>query len=147
MDAQLPTAPIINLPHLLGLRQRIGALLFSLACWLYFLIPVVILGGWLAGFRQLANEVVALGGWKRFQYLMDMSGHTIMILLAAWLAWTVFLLLQPAAKKAPAPMVDDVALAAFFDVEPATLTECRKCQVLTIHFDDDGSYRKLEPGR
>jgi hypothetical protein len=62
MDARTSPAPIINLPHLLELCQRIGALLFSLACWLYFLIPVVILGGWLAGFRQLANEVVALGG-------------------------------------------------------------------------------------
>jgi poly-beta-1,6-N-acetyl-D-glucosamine biosynthesis protein PgaD len=147
MDARTSPAPIINLPHLLGLRQRIGALLFSLACWLYFLIPVAILGGWLAGFRQLANEVVALGGWKRFQYLMDMSGHTILILLAAWLVWTVFLLLQPATKKAPAPMVDDATLAQFFDVDPETLAECRKCQVLTIHFEDDGAYRKLEPGR
>jgi hypothetical protein len=76
-----------------------------------------------------------------------MSGHTIMILLATWLEWTVFLLLQPATKKAPALMVADAALAQFFDVDPATLVACRKCQVLTIHFEDDGAYRQLEPGR
>jgi len=147
MDARPTPPPIINLPHLLGLRQRLGALLFSLACWLYFLIPVVILGGWLAGYRQLADEVVALGGWKRFQYLMDMSGHTILLLLAAWLLWTVYLLLLRPVRKPPAPMVDDATLARYFGVDPAKLDECRNCQVLTIHFEEDGRYRTLEPGR
>lgn len=147
MNTGTTPSPIINLPHRLGFRQRVGALLFSLACWLYFLIPVVILGGWLAGYRQLADEVVALGGWKRFQYLMDMSGHTILLLLAAWLVWTVYLLVQRPVTKVPAPMVDDAALAHFFGVDPEQLEECRKCQVLTIHFEDDGRYRTLEPGR
>jgi hypothetical protein len=75
-----------------------------------------------------------------------MSGHTILVLLAAWIGWTVFLLVQRPTRKPPAPPVDDVALARFFGVDPATLDACRACQTLTIHFDDDGSYRRIEPG-
>ena len=138
--------PIIYMPHLLGFRQRLGALLFSLCCWLYFLIPVTILGGWLAGYRELANEVVMLGGWKKFQHLMDVSGKTILILLGMWLAWTVYLVLQRGRIAAPPQMVDDAALCRYFGIGRRELDEYRRAQLTTIHFDDDGSYRSLEAG-
>jgi poly-beta-1,6-N-acetyl-D-glucosamine biosynthesis protein PgaD len=136
--------PIIYMPHLLGIRERIGALLFSMICWLYFLVPVAILGGWLAGFSKLAHEVILLGGWKRFQHLMEWSGRTLVVLVALWLAWTLYLLLAPRkADTQPGP-VDDDALCRFFGVDPGDLDRFRHAKLTTIHFDDDGSLRKLE---
>lgn len=138
--------PIIMMPHLIGLRQRLGALLFSLCCWLYFLVPVAVLGGWLAGFPNLAKEVVMLGGWRRFQHLIEVSGQTILILTGMWLGWTVYLMFQRPSPAEPPLMVDDATLSGFFGIAPAELDRFRAAQLLTIHFEDDGRYRELVPG-
>jgi poly-beta-1,6-N-acetyl-D-glucosamine biosynthesis protein PgaD len=140
-----PPAPIINLPHLVGVRQRLGALAFSLACWLYFLLPVAVLAGWLAGFSDLAEEVVALGGWKRFQALMGMSGKAIVVLAAAWLVWSLYLLIQRRPADETEPTIDDAALSAFFGVPEAELGKYRAARLVTIHFEEDGRYRELVP--
>ena len=138
--------PIISMPHLIGMRQRLGALLFSLCCWLYFLVPVAVLGGWLAGFPNLAKEVVALGGWRSFQRLMEASGRTILILIVMWIGWTVYLLLKrPSPIEAP-EMVDDAALSGYFGITPDELDRVRSARLLTIHFEDDGRFRDLVPG-
>lgn len=137
--------PIISMPHLIGMRQRLSALLFSLCCWLYFLVPLAVLGGWLAGFPNLAKEVVALGGWRRFQDLMAMSGRTVLILTAMWIVWTAFLLLKRSSSLAAPEMVDDTALSDYFGITPAELARVRSAQLLTIHFEDDGSFRDLVP--
>ena len=141
------SVPIISAPHLVGMRQRLGALLFSLCCWLYFLVPVAVLGGWLAGYSKLAKEVVLLGGWRRFQHLMEMSGRTILILVAMWIAWSIYLLLQRSRPPEPPKMVDDATLSGFFGIAPEQLDGYRQAQLLTIHFEDDGRYRELVPGR
>lgn len=138
--------PIISMPHLISIRQRLGSLVFSLCCWLYFLVPVAVLGGWLAGYRNLANEVVMLGGWRSFQHLMAMSGWTVVILTGLWMAWTLYLLLQPPSPAVPPKMVDDAVLSQFFGLTPAELDRCRAAPVLTIHFEDNGRYRALVPG-
>ena len=143
-DAELPV-PIINLPHMIGIRQRLGALAFSLACWLYFLVPVAVLGGWLAGFGHLAEEVVMLGGWRRFQHLMQESGKTILILIAVWLVWSVYLLLARRRPTEERPAVDDATLCGFFGIDPFELERYRGARLLTIHFEDDGRYRQLVP--
>jgi poly-beta-1,6-N-acetyl-D-glucosamine biosynthesis protein PgaD len=138
------SVPIIYMPHLLRVRERIGALLFSMICWLYFLVPVAILAGWLAGFSKLAHEVILLGGWKRFQHLMEWSGKTLFILVVLWIAWTLYLVLAPRKKDTQPGPVDDDALARFFGVDPVDLERYRNSKLTTIHFDDDGSLRKLE---
>lgn len=141
-----PPAPIINLPHLVSIRDRLGALAFSLACWLYFLLPVAILGGWLAGLPNLAQEVVALGGWRRFQSLVDVSGKAVIVILLAWLAWSLYLLLQyRRPDEAEERVVDDATLCAFFGISLAELPRYRASRVITIHFEEDGRYRELVP--
>ncbi len=143
-EADLPV-PIINLPHLLSIRQRLGALAFSLACWLYFLVPVAVLGAWLAGFGHLAEEVVMLGGWRRFQHLMQESGKTLLILLGVWLAWSAYLLVARRRTVVERPVVDDAMLCGFFGIDPSELERYRGARLLTIHFEDDGRYRQLVP--
>lgn len=83
---------IIELPHLQTFRQRVGSLFVSLACWslwMYFLIPLVSLGGWLLGVRKLSAEVRWFGGYKSLIELLELYGYTILAILLVWTAWTL----------------------------------------------------------
>lgn len=86
-----PDSLIIELPHLQSLRQRLGSWVVAISCWalwIYFLIPLVSLSGWLMGIRKFSAEVRWFGGYKSLIELLQMYGLTILAILGAWLLWT-----------------------------------------------------------
>ena len=71
---------IINKPHLQSKLQRSGAFCvaaFSWLLWLYFLLPLLTLAGWLLGLKSLSNEVRWFGGYKTLLELLQMYGGVI----------------------------------------------------------------------
>jgi len=83
---------IIELPHLQSLTQRFGSWFVSLACWslwIYFLVPLVSLSGWLLGVRKFSAEVRWFGGYKSLIDLLQLYGLTILGILLIWTVWTL----------------------------------------------------------
>ena len=135
------TSLIINLPHLQSRRQRHGALLLSLVCWAWFLMPLVIVGGWLMGFR-LAQEVVWLGGWQSLVRLAGIAATIIVTLTGAWTLWTVAEVRNERRRPPVAPVG---ATTGGFDVDPAILAQARRLSVTTVHFSADGAVAAIGP--
>ena len=135
------TSLIINLPHLQSRRQRRGALLLSLLCWAWFLMPLVIVSGWLMGFR-LAQEVVWLGGWQSLVRLAGVAASIIVTLTAAWSLWTFA---EMRRERRRPPIAPTGPATAGFSVDPAVLARAKKVPVTTVHFADDGSIAAIVP--
>jgi poly-beta-1,6-N-acetyl-D-glucosamine biosynthesis protein PgaD len=136
------TSLIINMPHLQSRRQRHGAVLLSLLCWGWFLMPLVIVGGWLLGWHALAQEVVWLGGWRS---LVHLAGNAVAIIVAlglAWTGWTLLDMRRRSARPAPPGLADD---AAAFGVDPAVLAAARGARLTTVHFGPGGSIVAVAP--
>jgi poly-beta-1,6-N-acetyl-D-glucosamine biosynthesis protein PgaD len=141
------TSLIINMPHLQNRRQRYGALLLSALCWAWFLMPLLVVSGWLLGFRVLAQEVVWLGGWKSLLQLTEVALTLVVGLTGAWLLWTlVRIQLDRRPGVAPtAPTIDATTLlgANIDEVEAAV-----GAKVATVTFTADGQVaRVLAEGR
>ena len=119
---------IIEHPHLQTVGQRIGSLCVSLLCWglwIYFLVPLVSLSGWLLGVRKFSAEVRWFGGYKSLIELLQLYGLTILAILAVWLIWTLYTTLrhQRSAKRRagtgqPATTMQDFALAGILEHRP-----------------------------
>ncbi len=129
------TTLIINLPHLQSRRQRHGAMLLSLLCWAWFLMPLVTLGGWLLGFRFLAQEVVWLGGWRSLQQLVGTAAGIVLSLVAMWTVWTLFDM-RRRRQPAPQPATGLADVPAAFGVAAADLDRARAARLTTVHFDN-----------
>ncbi len=135
------TSLIINLPHLQSRRQRRGALLLSLICWAWFLMPLVIVSGWLMGLR-LAQEVVWLGGWQSLVRLAGVAASIIVTLTAAWTLWTLAEMRRERRRPPVAPSgLPTIDLA----VEAAVLAHAKQTLVTTVHFARDGSVAAIVP--
>lgn len=135
------TSLIINLPHLQSRRQRRGALLLSLMCWAWFLMPLVIVSGWLMGFR-LAQEVVWLGGWQSLVRLAGVAATIIVTLTAAWTLWTFAEIRRERRRPPVAPQGQ--AIAGLI-VEATVLARAKQTLVTTVHFARDGSVAAIAP--
>jgi len=129
------TTLIINLPHLQSRRQRHGAMLLSLLCWAWFLMPLVTLGGWLLGFSFLAQEVVWLGGWRSLQQLVGTAAGIVLSLIAMWTVWTLFDM-RRRPLPTPQPAADPADVPKAFGVAAADLDRARAARLTTVHFDD-----------
>jgi biofilm PGA synthesis protein PgaD len=132
---------IIELPHLQSWRQRLGSLFVSLACWslwMYFLVPLVSLGGWLLGVRKLSAEVRWFGGYKSLIELLELYGYTILVILMVWTAWTlgrkVLRPEQPPRNRKLAPDLIPAALVA----NKESVMIGRELRNVTVMFDDHG---------
>jgi poly-beta-1,6-N-acetyl-D-glucosamine biosynthesis protein PgaD len=135
------TSLIINLPHLQSRRQRRSALLLSLICWAWFLMPLVIVGGWLMGFR-LAQEVVWLGGWQSLVRLAGIAATIIVTLTGAWTLWTIAEVRSERRQPPVAPLgVANVG----FDMDPVVLARARQVLVTTVHFSAGGVVAAIVP--
>jgi biofilm PGA synthesis protein PgaD len=139
---------IIELPHLQSLTQRLGSLVVSLACWslwIYFLIPLVSLSGWLLGVRKFSAEVRWFGGYKSLIDLLQLYGLTILGILLIWTAWTLIRnLLRP---KPPSTSVKDPQkdIPKALALAPESIQEARTLRNLTVHFDEQGVITKTSP--
>ncbi|MEY4685070.1 MAG: hypothetical protein RLZ25_1529 [Pseudomonadota bacterium] len=139
---------IIELPHLQSLTQRLGSWFVSLACWslwIYFLVPLVSLSGWLLGVRKFSAEVRWFGGYKSLIDLLQLYGLTILGILLIWTAWTFIRnLVRPKAPFATAKTLQkDIpdALA----LHPEDVHHARTIQNLTVHFDEQGVITRTSP--
>ena len=71
---------IINQPHLQSFRQKCGSWFLSVVSWLlwlYFLLPLFTLGGWLLGVKSLSDEIRWFGGYKTLLQLLTLYGEII----------------------------------------------------------------------
>ena len=130
------TSLIINLPHLQSRRQRHGATLLSLLCWAWFVMPLVIVGGWLMGFHVLAQEVVWLGGWQSLVRLAGIAATIIVAISGVWTLWTLAEIRSERRRPGQAPMATPIV---GFGVDPARLDDARTAQRTTVHFTPDGT--------
>jgi poly-beta-1,6-N-acetyl-D-glucosamine biosynthesis protein PgaD len=137
------TSLIINLPHLQSRRQRRGALLLSLVCWAWFVMPLVIVGGWLLGF-QLAQGVVWLGGWQSLVRLAGIAAAIIVALTALWTVWTLAEIRRERRRPAVAPTAP-AGVATGFAVDARTLMLARRALVTTVYFAADGGIAAVVP--
>jgi biofilm PGA synthesis protein PgaD len=129
---------IIELPHLQSLTQRLGSWFVSLACWslwIYFLVPLVSLSGWLLGVRKFSAEVRWFGGYKSLIDLLQLYGLTILGILLIWTIWTFIRnLLKPKAPLSSAKhLLNEIPEA--LALAPQSVSKARSIRNLTVHFD------------
>lgn len=140
---------IINLPHLQSLRQRLGSWLVSCVCWLlwlYFLAPLVTLGGWLLGVKGLAQEIRWFGGTKSLQELLWLYGETVLALALCWLLWALYqhLRFRSAVDRRATPVaLSDAELCAAYHVAADELRAARDSRMVAVHFDSHGRIVRL----
>lgn len=140
---------IIDHPQLQSLQKRLGSLVVWAVCWLmwiYLLVPLATLAGWLLGEPGLNDEMFWFGGYGS---LLDLLKKCLTILAAQALFWLCWVLLRvrrkrrlPAAALKP---LDDAELCSFYRVDADELTRCRNARQLTVYFDKQGIITHLEP--
>jgi len=133
---------IINNPNLQTRQQKIGSLCiatFSWLLWVYFLLPLFTLAGWLMGVKSLATEVRWFGGYKTLLELLQMYGSIIAAIALLWLCWTLCTAwrkstLFPSQQTA----LDDQILCEYFHVTAPQLKQGKRTKIVTVSFDDAG---------
>ncbi len=135
-----PDSLIIELPHLQSLRQRLGSWVVAIGCWvlwIYFLIPLVSLSGWLMGVRKFSAEVRWFGGYKSLIELLQMYGLTILAILVAWLLWTA---LTSLIRRLPGRSghLDAEGNESRLVVSPVNLAAARSQKAMTVTFNESG---------
>ena len=139
---------IIEMPHLQTLSQRVGSFIVTVICWIlwiYFLVPIVTLAGWLMGVRKFSQEIRWFGGYKSLLGLMELYGETVLTIAFFWLSWIIVRSLFRKIEHDPQP---DAEMSqrdrTFFKGAGASDRE-RSTQCLTVHFDDHAGITQIEP--
>lgn len=131
---------IINQPHLQSLQQRLGSWFLSgmsWLLWLYFLLPLFTLAGWLLGVKSWADEIRWFGGYKTLLELLQMYAGIIVLISLVWLTWTFLLSwIHASIRPQQKPAVTDKELAETFAVNADELSSARKANKLNVYFDD-----------
>lgn len=133
---------IINKPHLQTRRQKIASYCIttlSWLLWLYFLLPLFTLFGWLMGAKHLSDEIRWFGGYKTLLELLQMYGGIIAGIALFWFCWTLFTSWRKAVVPPPqhAPLTD-AKLCESFQITTPQLQQGRLAKVVTVSFDDAG---------
>ena len=139
---------IIDLPHLQSFTQRVGSLIVGIACWLlwiYFLVPIVTLAGWLMGVRKFSHEIRWFGGYKSLVGLMELYADTVVIIAVFWLLWTVFTSLRPVLKHQPLNSFEQVQAETQFIESGVSLSALCFSSSVTVSFDDHGHITGISP--
>jgi poly-beta-1,6-N-acetyl-D-glucosamine biosynthesis protein PgaD len=132
---------IIEMPHLQSFGQRLGSLFVAMACWslwIYFLIPLVSLSGWLMGVRKFSAEVRWFGGYKSLIELLEMYGLTILGILIAWMLWTLVTSLTRQRPQHNKPEKEDQYLDQDFMANGLDIESSKALKTVTVWFDDQG---------
>jgi len=139
---------IINQPHLQSFQQKCGSVflaVLSWLLWLYFLLPLFTLGGWLLGVKNLSDEIRWFGGYKTLLGLLELYFEIIAVIILLWVIWTICLswLHAGLTKKQIVP-VSDEDLCSAFKLEKNQLTDAKTCKKLTVYFDDHADITGLQ---
>lgn len=138
---------IIDQPHLQSLQQKMASGFLtgmSWLLWLYFLLPLLTLGGWLLGVKSLSDEIRWFGGYKTLLELLQMYGGIIVTIALAWLIWTFVLSwLHNSIKPKPHSPVTDLSLANHFHVDIKSLNQARSQQKISVYFDENANIARL----
>jgi len=133
---------IIITPHLQSRQQKISAFCIaaiSWLLWLYFLLPLLTLAGWLLGFKHLSTEIRWFGGYKTLLELLQMYGLIIVGIALGWFLWTLFTSWwKPALLPSHHVLVDEAGLCAAFQISQEQLQQSRSAKVVTVSFDEAG---------
>lgn len=139
---------IINRPDLQTFRQRLGSFfigLLSWTLWLYFLLPLFTLGGWLMGVKSLSDEIRWFGGYTSLLDLLLLYAFIVGSIAIAWLIWSFCLSWlhsrRPNKKLSP---VSDIDLAVRFHIQEEALVQAKSFQTVTVHFDEHAEIILLE---
>lgn len=139
---------IINQPDLQSLQQKLGSaflVCMSWLLWLYFLLPLLTLGGWLLGMKSLSDEIRWFGGYKTLLELLQMYGGIIITIAIGWLIWTYVLSwIHASIKPRPHLTVTNQALAKSFDVDIDQLIDARSRKKITVYHNDTANIIGLE---
>ena len=139
---------IINQPHLQSFQQKCGSIFLtalSWLLWLYFLLPLFTLGGWLMGVKSLSDEIRWFGGYKTLLELLQLYGLIILVIALSWLIWSTCLSwLHAKTVSRHANPVTDQVLCATFHVEPEQLQEARNGNKVTVYFDEHAAITGIE---
>lgn len=134
---------IINQPHLQSFQQKFASLFLtalSWLLWLYFLLPLFTLGGWLLGVKNLSDEIRWFGGYKTLLELLELYGEIIVVIALIWLLWTLYLSwLHAGLTPKSFVQVSDRQLCEAFNIQEATLLQAKAGQKLSVYFDDHAS--------
>jgi poly-beta-1,6-N-acetyl-D-glucosamine biosynthesis protein PgaD len=133
------TSLIINMPHLQSRRQRSVAMVFSLLCWAWFIMPLVIVATWLLGFHIFAQEIVWLGGWRSLVHLAEIAVTIIVGVAGLWMLWTLSEMRGGGNQHRDTPLIDPDETAVAFGVAPAVLAAAMGATVTTVHFSETGA--------
>ncbi len=140
---------IINRPDLQSFRQRLGSFfigVLSWTLWLYFLLPLFTLGGWLMGVKSLSDEIRWFGGYTSLLDLLILYAFIVGCIAIVWLIWSFCLSWIHARRpcKALIPVnVDD--LAERFHLNSEILQQAKSFKTVTVHFDAHAEITLLEP--
>ena len=133
---------IINNPHLQTRQQKISSFCIaalSWLLWLYFLLPLFTLGGWLMGAKSLSAEIRWFGGYKTLLELLQMYGSIIAGIALFWFCWTLYTSWRkPVVLPAQQAQLDDQKLCESFQITTPQLQQGRLAKVVTVSFDDAG---------
>lgn len=139
---------IINRPDLQSFRQRLGSFfigLLSWTLWLYFLLPLFTLGGWLMGVKSLSDEIRWFGGYTSLLDLLILYVFIVVLIAIAWLVWSFCLSWLHARRPVKAILpVTDTDLALRFRLGADTLQQAKAYKLVTVHFDDHAEITLLE---
>lgn len=131
---------IINQPHLQSFQQKCGSWFLSAVSWLlwlYFLLPLFTLGGWLLGVKSLSDEIRWFGGYKTLLELLQLYGEIIAVIAVFWMFWTMYLSwLHSGVAPKLLDRVTDRQLCTTFKVDDEGLRKAKAGNKLTVHFDD-----------
>lgn len=138
---------IIDAPQLQSLSKRFGSFLVWIICWLmwiYLLLPLLTLAGWLMGDHNLTDGMRWFGGYKSLLQLLEIYVMTLLALIALWAAWVIYHFVQrPALIAAAGRIVTTTEIESYYQVDTEELAQCRAAQCVTVYFDDHGQIIKL----
>lgn len=135
---------IIDSPSLQNLRQRYLSVTFTFVFWVIWILlwtPLITLIGWFFGLDLVYIEMIKLEGYK--SVIADFGLFLICItviggILGIWAAYNFFRF-KDLERRAALDPVNNRQLAAFFGVDPQTLTKQQKAQCLSVSFDSQGN--------
>jgi biofilm PGA synthesis protein PgaD len=139
---------IINQPNLQSFQQKCGSWFLSVLSWmlwLYFLLPLFTLGGWLMGIKNLSDEIRWFGGYKTLLELLVLYVEIIGCIGLIWLVWTAYLYWRHEDETtSEAPPVTDAQLCAAFKIDDVQLTTARRSRKVTVYFDEQALITGLD---